>query len=281
MERHSLRSSEPNGWRRAAIQRGLVAVVGAIAAAVAAPAAAERIGVASAVQNQVRGDLDGDIRTLGSGDDVNREELISTGAASGTQLVFLDRTSVTMGENAELRLNRFVYDPDVGFGEFVLRAVRGAFRFISGVASGENYLVETPRVTIGIRGSIVEGFIDPDTQYEVIVLVQGTMEICQSDLDECLDVIDPGTFVQVTPTGRVIGPQDWAGPVMNLNAGVDFARVVVEDTLDTGADPLARSEEQNEQLDGTLLEERFPELIIAPIDPNPEPEPEPGPEPEP
>ncbi len=256
------------------------ALAAAMFALMQAAASAESIGVASSVRNDVRGALSSDVRSLGSGDGVFQNELISTGLDSATQLLFRDRTSVTMGESAQLSLNKFVYDPrsdDVS--EVVLRAVKGAFRFISGIAQGRGYSVETPRATIGIRGSIVEGFIDLDTGHEVIVLVQGTATVCQFSTSSCVEMIEPGTFVQLTSTGKLIGPIGWRGPIMNLNAGVNFSRLVIDEALHGGNDPLSRSTEGNERLERFLLDQRFP--ANPGEEPFPEPEPEPGPELEP
>jgi hypothetical protein len=35
---------------------------------------------------------------------------------------------LTLGENASVLIDRYVYDPDKGIGETVLQATKGAFR---------------------------------------------------------------------------------------------------------------------------------------------------------
>ena len=242
-------------------------------------AAAQEIGVAASVREEVRGTLDAARRDLASGDPVSRDETIETGEDSAAQLLFEDRTSVTMGENARLTLNRFVYDPGSGEGNVAVRASKGAFRFVSGLASGgRGYAVETPRLTIGIRGSIVEGFIDEPTGREVIVLLQGTIRLCLRG-GACVDATVPGTFVQVTPSGRITLPAPWPGPIMNLDAGVDFVKTAIDESFDSGADPLPESDLGNEILEGSGPGE--PPVTVPETDPRDLPEPEPEPEPEP
>lgn len=198
----------------------------------AAPAAAE-IGVAAVVDNQVTGAFDGATRALVVGDGVVQNEVIATGEASGAHLLFLDRTSVTLGENARIALTTFVFDPAAGSAsQVVTNATRGAFRFVSGIGQDGAYLVETPRATIGIRGSIVESLVDPDRNVELHILVQGFMEVCRRGLERtCVELDSPGQFVVITATGTIVGPSVWRGPLLDLRALVDFYGVFVVELL--------------------------------------------------
>lgn len=218
------------------------------AAAAAALFAAEaasalEIGVASSVRNEVRGDLLGELRDLGSGDGVSADELITTGADSGTQLLFVDSTSVTLGPDAALTLNRFVYDPNQGAGDVVVGAAKGAFRFVSGLAGPDGYSIETPRATVGIRGSIVEGYVDAITGEEAIILLQGVVEICPrnaASAAECEVLSKPGAYIYIDADGDLIGPRIWRGPFLTQDAEVDFVEFVREQSRDP--DPMRRTE---------------------------------------
>ena len=81
-----------------------------LAVAASTPAEAQRIGGATAVQRQVSGQVEGRSRTIATGDDVHQNEVIRTGAASAAELAFLDRTTLSVGASAEVKLDRFVYD---------------------------------------------------------------------------------------------------------------------------------------------------------------------------
>ncbi len=86
-------------------------------------------------------------------------DLIQTGKASQLQVLLLDRSSFSIGANAALRIDRFVYDPARGRSTGA-SVTKGAFRFMSGQRSAANNAsVTTPVATIGIRGTILDGAV--------------------------------------------------------------------------------------------------------------------------
>lgn len=240
--------------------------VAALALALAhTPLWAVEIGVASSVKNDVTGDLAGQVRRLASGSEINQNETVATGDASATQLVFRDQTSLTLGENASLTLTRLIYDPSTKVGDVAARVGKGAFRFVSGVAQPGGYTLESPKSTIGVRGSIVEGYVDVFTGMEVYVLVEGAMEVCTL-VGRCVRVATPGDYVIIGPDGEISGPRPWRGPILDLDASVNFVRTAVGDALFDGVDPLPFPRDANETLDGLRLDQRFPlEEIPEPI----------------
>jgi hypothetical protein len=118
-------------------------------------AAQLNIGSAAAVRNQVDGILNDQTRNLSSGSSVHAEELIRSGDASVAELVFLDKTRLSVGPKSQVRLDKFVYNPG-GSGSVVIDTSRGAYRFITGVQDPRNYEIVTPYATLGVRGTILE-----------------------------------------------------------------------------------------------------------------------------
>lgn len=202
----------------------LVAIGLATALVGAPPAQAQKIGVASSVKNDASAALGGRTRTLASGASIAAQERIATGADSAAQLVFLDRSTVTLGPNAALTLNKFVYDTNRGAADVAVRATKGAFRFVSGLGGSENYEISTPRATIGIRGTIVEGGVDAATGEEAVVLVQGAAAICPDGEKHagCLSLDQPGTFAYRSPDGVWSEPAIWCGPTLSQDATLDL-----------------------------------------------------------
>lgn len=97
-------------------------------------------------------------RILRIGIDVQANELITTRANDRAHLVFLDGTSLTVGPNAQLTIDRFVYDPASSTGELAVNATRGVFRLVGGkISKAQPITVTTPSSTIGIRGGIMIG----------------------------------------------------------------------------------------------------------------------------
>ena len=123
--------------------------------------AAGNIGVAAAAQNDVNGITGGAAQSVVAGSHIFQNEVIKTGAKSMAQLLFLDETSLSVGPQSEVTLDKFVYNPSTGAGSLVINATQGAFRFISGSQPSANYKINTAVATIGTRGTIVDGYYKP------------------------------------------------------------------------------------------------------------------------
>jgi hypothetical protein len=119
------------------------------------------IGNTRVVVRTVIGNFEGDIRTLALEDDVYHNELIETEEESATKLIFLDETTLTVGPQSSVVLDRFVFDPDPSTASFVMTATKGIFRFASGKLPKNAYRLHTPAATIGIRGTVLDLAIRP------------------------------------------------------------------------------------------------------------------------
>ncbi|MPZ30018.1 MAG: hypothetical protein GEV13_03305 [Rhodospirillales bacterium] len=94
-------------------------------------------------------------RILRIGIDVQANELITTAANDRAHLVFLDGSSLTVGPNARLTIDRFVYDPNTQKGDLAINASKGVLRLVGGKISKKSPItITTPASTIGIRGGI-------------------------------------------------------------------------------------------------------------------------------
>jgi hypothetical protein len=94
-------------------------------------------------------------RILRIGIDVQANELVTTGANDRAHLVFLDGSSLTVGPDARLTIDRFVFDPNTQKGELAINATKGVLRLVGGKISKTNAItITTPSSTIGIRGGI-------------------------------------------------------------------------------------------------------------------------------
>lgn len=178
-----------------------------------------RIGVAAAVQNKVEGVQSGAPRALSVGSEVFSNERIRTGQASTAQLLFLDKTAVSIGPQAELTLDRFVYNPDRGTGQVVLDTVRGSFRFVTGSQNPNNYTIKTPVATLGIRGTIIDLLVQAGRT--IVVLVEGAVSIKLTS-GQVLTLNKPGTAFVIGANGQVQGPIAWDGTIVNVANGVPF-----------------------------------------------------------
>lgn len=143
----------------------LVAITLALALS-AGTAWAQDVGVNAAIRNSVRIKTAADAapRAARLRETVHIGDTITSGANSQLQVLLRDRSTFTVGSNARLVIDRFVYDPGRGTTAMAATVGKGAFRFMSGrPAPGGSRTITTPVASIGIRGTIVEGTVGPDT----------------------------------------------------------------------------------------------------------------------
>lgn len=127
--------------------------------------AAPVVGTSAAVTGNVYVSTGGAERKAQVRDAIKLDDKVLTKQDSALQILLLDQSTFTVGQNCELTIDRFVYDPDTSAGEFSARVVKGAFRFISGAIGKNNPAnasISTPTATIGIRGTMFEGIVGDD-----------------------------------------------------------------------------------------------------------------------
>jgi hypothetical protein len=84
---------------------------------------------------------------------VVHNELLETGAGSAILVEFLDKTTLSLGADAHLTIETYVYDPTSHKGTSVYKLSIGTLRFISGRMITKNVRIQTPSASIGLRGS--------------------------------------------------------------------------------------------------------------------------------
>ena len=203
-----------------------------------------KAGIAETVSNLVFGVLRGDQRPLSKGSDVFTDQAVRTGSASGAELRLLDETSISMGPESEITLDRFVYDPNRGQGNVILNTTRGVFRFASGKQDSSSYHINTPVATIGVRGTKIEIELTDDpkcirnipapgtaasTKKMTLLLVSGKTEARLPNGD-VVSLNEENTVVDICAGGGIQGPRQWVGKLSLF----DTARGVTGSFAGTG-----------------------------------------------
>jgi hypothetical protein len=170
-------------------------------------AAQSSIGTASAVRNSVEGYRGSAQRMLTTGSAVFSDDRVKTGSDSLAQLLFVDQTTFTVAANSEAVLKQ-VFHPKQGVSDLVMRAVIGAFRFVSGVQNPQRYRIEFPFGFITVRGTIV----DIEEGAATVVTSGGASH----------DINKPGLSVVVHADGRVEGPVTADDTLIKINGAVPF-----------------------------------------------------------
>jgi hypothetical protein len=198
----------------------LAAAVFAVAAlhmSVANAKSGDRIGDAVAIVNTVKADD----RKLAVGDDVRQDETIEVSVDSQGELKLEDNTKLALAAGARLVLDKFVYDSDKKSGSVVVNLAKGAFRFITGVASKPTYIIHTPNASITVRGTIFDLFILPD-QNVWLLLHEGGVEVTGAK-NVCHVLDQPGQLMRISSTGRVSPPVNWSKLTGNADVPFDTA----------------------------------------------------------
>jgi FecR protein len=135
----------------------LALAVAAIAAALAiVPALAQQVGTATAVNPSSEGTPPGGTTTkLTIGARVLHKERIHTSPTGSLQLLFLDKSTLSIAPNTNLVIDEFVYDPASNSGHMLTKLTQGTLQYIGGQLSHQGAVtIDTPAATIGIRGGI-------------------------------------------------------------------------------------------------------------------------------
>ncbi|HLJ21253.1 MAG TPA: FecR domain-containing protein [Stellaceae bacterium] len=126
---------------------------------------AQTVGVTGAVNPNATGTPPGAaVRALGTGNDIIFNERITTEASGQADILFVDRSALTVGPNSDLMIDEFVYSPDTGTGKLAASATKGVFRFVGGALSKnpDSVTIKTPAAIVGVRGGVIMYAINPN-----------------------------------------------------------------------------------------------------------------------
>ena len=132
---------------------------------------AEFIGVVGVAVGEINNQNN---EKLFSGSKIFYGDTIVVKSKSNAQILFLDETVMTVGENTELAIDDFVYDPQTNNGNFITNIKSGVVKTISGKISEtnpENLEIKIPNGSLGVRGT--EFLVSLNDKKESTVLLLG------------------------------------------------------------------------------------------------------------
>jgi hypothetical protein len=94
---------------------------------------------------------------------------LSTPGNGALEVKFVDGSKLSMGAGSNVLIDEYTYSGPGGAGKQTLRYTKGLFRFISGTIPKDQVKVETPTITIGIRGTIFRTLVNEDGSGQVSV----------------------------------------------------------------------------------------------------------------
>lgn len=134
----------------------------AIRPAKAEIAAQDPVGKVVAIRGRVVAlDTSSGSRRLAMKTPIFLKETIKTGSGR-VQLLFKDRTIITLGPKTELTIRKYLWQPDDTTSAIETYVKEGSFRIMGGSitrTAPDNFKTNTPSGTIGIRGSMYAGIV--------------------------------------------------------------------------------------------------------------------------
>ncbi|MCI5061250.1 MAG: FecR family protein, partial [Alphaproteobacteria bacterium] len=123
--------------------------------------------------------VDGTSEPITLGTPIYQGDIIETSADGAVNVSFIDETSMAVSENARMAIDEYQFDPSTESGTTNLSVLRGVFVFTSGLIGRDDpddVLIDTPVGSIGIRGTIIAGKINPGGESEITV-VEGAIVV--------------------------------------------------------------------------------------------------------
>ena len=219
----------------------------AVAVALPGGSAMARVGVTGATEGGPRGTPPAQHeRILYVGTEIQADEVITTGSDDRAHVIFIDGTTITVGPNAKLTIDRYVYDPNTQKGELSITASKGVLRVIGGkISKSQAINVTTPSASMGIRGGIM--IVDVEAGQTTTYFVFGD-SVTVSANGQSQTTTKPGRQI-VTPHGG--GP---GAPTLILQGSLNAALATLDGVpggtkaLSTAISTIVDSKLSNQQM---------------------------------
>lgn len=164
------------------------------------PSAAEAVGLVQRLQNTVYGTPPAAARTPKyRRDGIESREVIETARNSAVQIGFIDGSDLTIGADANVMIDEFVFDQETDTGQAVVTLTQGAFRWITGIMPTGRVRFETPTATITVRGTNVKVAVKANGD-SILGLTEGEVTVIPKGKGEAVRLMK-GQGARVTKAG--------------------------------------------------------------------------------
>jgi len=135
-------------------------------------------------------------RTAAVGTPVNQNDRIRTGPKARLEIRFVDGTVFTVGENASVVIDRYVYNPATSTGQMAVSSASGALRFTTGKLHdmrNKKVTVTTPYAALAVRGT--DFWMGPIEGHYGALLLKGKVDVRTRGGNVRLDKPNYGTDI--------------------------------------------------------------------------------------
>lgn len=171
------------------------------------------IGRVSLLKGEASLDRAGAVFSVQNGMDLEEKDSIKTTKGSQIQLIFSDKTVITLGSESHFSVDEYLSDGSNPKAKFKFN--QGAFKAITGKigkSAPENFTLETKTATIGIRGTIVGGNVPPQSSSEPDTIICLGGSITATSLQSGVTVNLPAGTITVVPISGPPAPPRQATP---------------------------------------------------------------------
>jgi chitodextrinase len=181
---------------------GAACVLGAVAAA---PVFAEKVGEATRVRLVAyQTPPSAGKETVYRLSAILRNAKLETVADSAMEVTFADSSVLTLGPSSEAVVDEFAYAGPGDPASQTVKYTKGVFRFVSGAVPKDKIKLQTPAVTIGVRGTVVRTKVAQGGATTVF-FEQGSGNVCGAG-GSCVDM-KQGDMVKADASGNLGQPE--------------------------------------------------------------------------
>jgi hypothetical protein len=134
-----------------------------------------------------------------------------TGPAGGARILLLDASTLTLGPDSHLRLDKFIYDPAAATENTLLVRIRsGRFKYSSGEIAGSGGTVRLilPNAVAAVRGTQLAGQLAPDGTARLLLLSGAVAVTSQQGAPVWLS--RSGWGLSISQSGQISQPSRFA-----------------------------------------------------------------------
>lgn len=198
----------------------LLALMASAAVGLVSTALAENVGEATRVQRfayQTQAQQRAPIYRL---DPVVRDAKLETVPSGALEVTFTDGSRLTLGSASTVVVDKYVYAGGQSTAGQTLKMTRGLFRFVSGTMPKDQVKLQTPSVTIGIRGTTVKAKVNDDGSGTIFFEHgQGQVSNGQGQTVQ----MNEGDMVKIGANGAIGNPENksWSAGDPSVDVGLN------------------------------------------------------------
>ena len=168
------------------------------------------------------------------GAEIYEGDVIETSAKGGVNILFSDNTTFSISESARLSVDEFTFNAADNEGSSFFSMLQGLFVYTSGLIGKEDpgqVSINTPVGSIGIRGTVVAGNIQPEGQESTITVIDGAIVITNGggtlEMSDAFDTVTLSSYGTAPTDGGTMGMESFMSAYGALEpvAGTTFESV--------------------------------------------------------